>query len=90
MEMVNRVSAFRNYQNFSDVITERPKPVSENGEPIKIDEIKVTALRLRRHGDHSDWRKRGRHQVVRYIHSPALFIQCESNFETEKKTWMDL
>ena len=35
MELVNRVSAFQNYQNFSDVIAERPKPASENSEPIK-------------------------------------------------------
>ena len=36
MEIVNRVSAFQNYQNFSDVTAERPKSSSENGESIKI------------------------------------------------------
>ena len=35
MEIVNRVSAFQNYQNLSDVIGERPKPASENSKPIK-------------------------------------------------------
>ena len=35
MEIVNRVSAFLNYQNFSDVTAEKPKPASENGEPLK-------------------------------------------------------
>ena len=35
MEIVNRVSAFQNYQNFSDIIPEKPKPASENSEPIK-------------------------------------------------------
>ena len=35
MEIVNRVSAFQKYQNFSAVIAERPKQVSENSEPIK-------------------------------------------------------
>ena len=29
------LSAFRNYQNFFDVIAERPNPASENSEPIK-------------------------------------------------------
>ena len=35
MEMVNRVSAFQNYQNYSDVIPERPKPASWNCEPTE-------------------------------------------------------
>ena len=36
MEIMNRVSAFQNYQNFSDVIAKRPKLASENSEePIK-------------------------------------------------------
>ena len=35
MEIVNHVSAFENYQNFSNVIAERPKPGSEKSEPIK-------------------------------------------------------
>ena len=35
MEPVNRVSAFQNYQIFSDVIAERTKQASENSEPIK-------------------------------------------------------
>ena len=35
MEIVNRVSAFQNGQNVSDIITGRPKPASENSEPIK-------------------------------------------------------
>ena len=35
IEAVNCVSVFQNYQSFSDVITERPKPASENSEPIK-------------------------------------------------------
>ena len=35
MEIVNRVSVFHNYENFFDVTTERPKPASENSEPIK-------------------------------------------------------
>ena len=35
IELENRVLAFQNYQNFSDVIAERPKPASENSEPKK-------------------------------------------------------
>ena len=35
MELVNSVSAFRRYQNISDVIAEKPKQASENIEPIK-------------------------------------------------------
>ena len=35
MEIVNRVSAFQNYQIFSNVIAERQKPASENSELIK-------------------------------------------------------
>ena len=35
MELVNRVAGFENYQNFFDVIAERPKSVSENSEAIK-------------------------------------------------------
>ena len=35
MEIVNHVSVFQNYQNFSDVIAERPKLASENSQPIK-------------------------------------------------------
>ena len=34
MAIVNRFSAFQNYQN-SNVIAERPKPQNENSEPIK-------------------------------------------------------
>ena len=35
MEIVNRVSAFHNYQVFPDVIAVRTKQASENSEPIK-------------------------------------------------------
>ena len=35
MATVNRVSAFQNYQFFSDAIAERPKPAKENSESIK-------------------------------------------------------
>ena len=37
MEIVNHVSVFQNYQNFSDVIAERPKLASENSQPIKTE-----------------------------------------------------
>ena len=35
MDMVNRVSAFQNYHNFSDVIAEQTKQASEKSEPLK-------------------------------------------------------
>ena len=49
MEIVNRVSAFWNYQNFSNVIAEKPKPASENCEPIK-----QLLFRLWRHDDRAE------------------------------------
>ena len=36
MEPMNRISVFQNYQNFSDIIAERPKLAQKNSEPIKI------------------------------------------------------
>ena len=35
MEIVNRVSAFEKYENFSDILAERTKQASENSGPIK-------------------------------------------------------
>ena len=35
MELGSRVSAFQTSQIFCDVTVERPKPASENDEPIK-------------------------------------------------------
>ena len=35
MEIVNRVSVFQNYQNFSDVIAEVANQAGEDSEPIK-------------------------------------------------------
>ena len=37
MELVDCVSDFQNYQNFSDVTVEKPKPASEKSEPIKCE-----------------------------------------------------
>ena len=42
MEVVNRVSASQNYQNISNVIAERPKPASENSEPMKSEYKKLS------------------------------------------------
>ena len=35
MEIVNRVSAFQNYQNFSRVIAEETKPASDDSQSTK-------------------------------------------------------
>ena len=35
MEIVNLISAFQNFQNFSDVIAKATKPASANSKPIK-------------------------------------------------------
>ena len=58
MEIVNRVSAFQNSHNSSDVIAERTKQASENSEPIKIELNSVIVFGLWRHDDHAEWRKR--------------------------------
>ena len=55
MEIVNRVSAFQNYQKLSDVIADRPKPASENSERLKASKWNsVIVFRLWRHDDHAD------------------------------------
>ena len=35
-------TVFQNYQNFSDVIAEKPKQPSENREPIKSEQLKLS------------------------------------------------
>ena len=73
-EILNRVSAFQNYQIFSDVIAERTKPANENREPIKSDlKNSVIVFRLWRHHDHAEWRKRVS-SSSRPLHSLACFI----------------
>ena len=86
MEIVNHVSAFENYQNFSNVIAERPKPGSEKSEPIKKRiENWMIVFRLGRHDDHSEYTKRVSSSILA-LHSPALFIQRDnSDFETKKR-----
>ena len=37
MEIVNRVSALQNYQSFSEIVAERPKPASENSDSMQND-----------------------------------------------------
>ena len=39
MQLVNPVSAFQIYQNLSDVTAKKPKPASENSEPIKNEQL---------------------------------------------------
>ena len=77
MEIVNRASAFQNYQNFSDVIAKRTKPASENSKPIENEWRKLSDCFGYGYGvimimpnEESGWV----HQYVRYIHWPALFI----------------
>ena len=41
MEIVNRLSTFQTYQNFSDVMAETTKRASENSEPIKSEKMKL-------------------------------------------------
>ena len=88
---MNRVSAFQEYQFFSDVIAERPKPASENSEPIRnrvklSDCVSGMMIRL---NEESEWV----HQVVRYMHSPA-WSSVNSDFDAGKnrivkKSWRD-
>ena len=75
MEKISRVSAFRNYYNFSDIVAERPKSPSENSETIKSEQnsaivfpLGVIMIMLNEESERV-------HQVVRYIHSPAFFLQ---------------
>ena len=42
MKLVNRVSAFQNYQNFSDVIAVAMNQASENSELLKNDSLKLS------------------------------------------------
>ena len=46
MVIVNRALTFQNYQNISEVIAERTKPVSENTEPIQSEEINLSDFAL--------------------------------------------
>ena len=84
---ISRVSAFQNYHNFFDVIAERPKPVIETSEPIKMSKWNsVITFRLWRHDDHADSRNRVS-SSSRPLHSlTCLFIQRDnSDFEAGKK-----
>ena len=55
MEIANGVSAFQNYQHFSDVMAERPEPGSANSEPMKSEYKNSEILyRLWRHVDHAE------------------------------------
>ena len=86
MEIVNRVSAFQNYQSLPDVIAEWPKSASENSEPIS-EYIKLRdVFRLWRHDDHAEWRKEVS-SSIRSLHSLACFIQScdDSHSKIEKK-----
>ena len=70
-------SWLNNYQNFSDVIAKRPKPIGENIEPMKSEYVNKTQWLCFGYGimmimtnEENDWF----HKVIRYIHPPALLI----------------
>ena len=83
--LLKTISSLLTSKNSSDVIAEKPKPASENSEPIKSEYIKLSnSLGYRPHDDHAERRKRVSSSTLP-LHSLACFIQHDDN-EVEKKT----